>query len=58
MQCQGLHGLEQFPNQYRLGAELVEINLIEKDLVMLLDEKLDMRSQCARAAQKANSILD
>jgi len=44
-------------NQYRLGADLLQSSSVERDLGVLVDDKLTMSQQCALAAKKFSGLL-
>jgi len=56
--CKVLHvGQVNLQYQYRLGGEWIESSPQEKDLGVLVDEKLNMTWQRMLTAQQANHIL-
>ncbi|GAB0204482.1 mitochondrial enolase superfamily member 1 [Grus japonensis] len=56
--CKVLHlGSNNRMHQYRVGADLLGSSAAEKDLGVLVDNRLSMSQQCALVAKKANGIL-
>ncbi|PKU46682.1 hypothetical protein llap_2999 [Limosa lapponica baueri] len=56
--CRLLHlGRNNPIHQYRLGVDLLESSSVEKDLGVLVDNRMTIRQQCALVAKKADGIL-
>jgi len=56
--CRVLHlGMNNPMNQDRLRADLLESSSVERDLGVLVYNRLTMSQQCALVAKKATSVL-
>ena len=56
--CTALHlWRNNCTHQYRLGADLLERSSAEKDLGVLVDNRMAMSQQCALADKRANGTL-
>jgi len=56
--CTDLHlGRNNHMHQYRLGVDLLLSSSAERDLGVLVDDRLTMSQQCALVAKNANGIL-
>ena len=56
--CRVLHpGRNNCRYQYRLGDDLLEKSSVEKDLGVLVDDRMAMSQLCALVAKKADGIL-
>jgi len=56
--CRVLHlGSNNPMHQYRLGADLLESTSVERDLRLLVRDKLTVSQQCALVTKKASDLL-
>jgi len=56
--CRVLHlGRNNPLHQYRLRADLLESSSVERDMGVLMDDRVTMSQQCALAAKKVDDLL-